>query len=71
MFIKSPEYYGLIVKRIRINSNITQQQLSKKVGINRTTISLIEQGKANISITTAIKILSILGYEMEVKINGE
>jgi transcriptional regulator with XRE-family HTH domain len=69
MQIRSLEYYGLSIKQIRVKSKLNQQEFSKKIGISRARLSLIENGKANISLGSAIEFLAKLGYEMEVNID--
>jgi transcriptional regulator with XRE-family HTH domain len=51
---------GKRLKQIRLNKNITQQKLSKKSGVHRTTISKIETGQ-QISLLTLIQVLRGLG----------
>jgi putative transcriptional regulator len=51
---------GKRLKQIRLNKNITQQELSKKSGVHRTTISKIETGQ-QISLLTLIQVLRGLG----------
>ncbi len=38
---------GSLIKRIRLQKNITQQQLADKVGLYRSTISEMENGRAS------------------------
>lgn len=51
---------GKRLKQIRLNKNITQQELSEKSGVHRTTISKIETGQ-KISLLTLIQVLRGLG----------
>ena len=50
------------LKKLRHESNLTQEQLAKKVGISRTMITEIENGNANPSVRVAKKIASVLGF---------
>ena len=50
------------LKELRHKSNLTQEQLAKKVGISRTMITEIENGNANPSVRVAKKIASVLGF---------
>ena len=47
----------------RKSNNLTQEQLAKKVGISRTMITEIENGKANPSVEVAKKIAAVLGFD--------
>ncbi|MHA6252555.1 helix-turn-helix transcriptional regulator [Oceanobacillus sp. CAU 1775] len=44
------------VKLSRIEMSLTQQQLAKKVGVTRQTISLIEKGKYNPTLKLCLEI---------------
>ena len=48
----------------RINSGLTQEELSKKSGINQANISKLEHGKANPSISTLQKLANGLGKRL-------
>lgn len=51
------------LKEMRIKSNsLTQKQLANMVGISRTMITEIENGKANPSVEVAKKIARVLGF---------
>lgn len=52
------------LKELRQRSNnLTQEQLAKMVGISRTMITEIENGKANPSVEVAKKIATVLGFD--------
>ncbi len=51
---------GKRLKQIRLNKNITQQELSQKSGVHRTTISKMETGQ-QVSLLTLIQVLRGLG----------
>lgn len=62
MSIKSDDKYskqltsiGLYLRELRINSNITQQELSEEFSIHHNTISRAENG-ANITLKTLLKL---------------
>lgn len=74
-YAKSDLYYletiGAFVKNIRMSQNITQDNLAINAGINRTTLSQMEQGRpvnllSLIQVLRALKQLHVL-QEMEVK----
>lgn len=45
------------------SSNMTQKELAARVGISRTMITEIENGKANPSVEVAKRIAAVLGFE--------
>ena len=50
------------VKR-RKEQKLTQEQLSVLAGISKPTLNSFEQGKTNIKLNSAIKILKVLGLD--------
>ncbi len=53
------------LKEYRAGMNINQRQLGAMVGVSRQTISLIERGDYNPSVTLAIKIAKVFGAGVE------
>jgi len=51
---------GEKLKRTRLNENLTQQQVADKIGIDRATLSLIENGN-NTSLINFIKLFRVYG----------
>ncbi|MDO5754611.1 MAG: helix-turn-helix domain-containing protein [Tissierellia bacterium] len=47
---------------LRASLNLSQYELSQKVGVSRTSISKIETGKSISSVVLAHKIADVLGY---------
>lgn len=54
------------IKECRIKSGLTQEQLSEKSGVSRTTISALENGD---EFNVSIKILKKIAECLEVKLN--
>lgn len=52
---------GEIIKKARLSQNLTQEQLSEKVGINQVQISRLEKGK-NTSIASLSRVFKALGF---------
>lgn len=52
---------GLNLKIARIKKGLTQDELCEMVGIGRTTLSQLEQGKANPKLTLMKKLSKALG----------
>ena len=59
---------GTTIKELRKQRGLSQENLAQQSGISRATLSKLENGYlANISIVTVNQILSLLGYEIEIK----
>ncbi len=57
-------YYGKILKDKRKELNLTQLQLAKKTGLNRSYISRIEQGNTDIQLSSLLRISRALGLQL-------
>ncbi len=55
------------IRELRESYKITQDTLSLKSGVPRSTISKIETGKRNVSIEKLIKIANALGKDLEIR----
>ena len=64
----SDEEFDLICQYIKLRneSNISQSELAKRVGIARSTIARMERNLHSISLSTFTKLLDALGYELEI-----
>ncbi len=51
---------GAYLKQIRLQQNLTQEQLAAKAGLSRSAISEMENGKAATSLITIIQVLRAL-----------
>ena len=51
---------GLRIKSLRLDANLSQEDLALKAGIDRTYINSVENGKRNISIININKITKAL-----------
>jgi transcriptional regulator with XRE-family HTH domain len=61
---------GEQVKKRRIELKMEQVDLQDYAEVGSTTLSKLEQGKANITIDRLEKILEVLGLEVVVKVKG-
>ena len=52
--------------KLRNESNISQSELSRRVGIARSTIARMERNIHSISLGNFIKLLDALGYKLEI-----
>ena len=57
---------GNILKQRRDLLHISQEELSKLSGVGIKTIYAVEQGKGNPSLDTLLKLLDVVGLELEV-----
>lgn len=55
---------GKIIKTMRRENNLTQEELSKKIFLGRTTLSDYEREKKNINFETIEKIADACNYEI-------
>lgn len=53
--------FGLILKKYRMDLNLTQAELSEKLGISEKYVSRVETGMGGISKETLAKYMNILG----------
>lgn len=56
-------YYGSILRDRRKELKITQKEIADKVGVARTYISRVENGQADIQLSSFMRIASALGIE--------
>jgi transcriptional regulator with XRE-family HTH domain len=59
---------GEIVQQRRAALQMKQEDLAELSGITEKTIYLLENGKGNPSYSTLLKILTVLGMEMNVQV---
>lgn len=70
-YAPSPDWYSMsdpaivkelcgILKQVRLQQNITQEQLAEKAGLSRSAISKMETGKSKVELLTIIQILRAL-----------
>ena len=66
--IINDEEFDLICKYIKLRneSNISQSELARRVGIARSTIARMEKNMHSMSIGNFVKVLDTLGYKLEI-----
>ncbi len=57
--------------KLRNESNISQSELARKVGIARSTIARMERNLHSISLGTFVKLLEAMNYKLEIAKKGE
>lgn len=55
---------GSLIKELRTERGLSQQELSKFSNVPFTTINKLENDKANVTIETLEKILAVFSYEL-------
>ena len=55
-------YIGEAIKAERLKQNLTQEELGAKVGIKKSQISKLENGKCTITLPTMSKVFKALGF---------
>lgn len=59
------EYTGNVVYELRVNMNLTQEDLAERVGVSRQTIIAIEKGNYTPSVLLALKIAEVFKKPVE------
>ena len=54
--------FGKVIRQLRMNAGLTQEQLGFEADLRRTYISILELGQQQPSLTTIIKIASALNF---------
>ena len=65
--------FDLIYKYIKLRneSNISQSELARRVGIARSTIARMERNLHSISLGTFVKLLEAMNYKLEIVKKGK
>ena len=58
-------YMGLILQEARKEEHVTQAELARRIGANKSYISRIENGWIDPSISTVLRIIDALGLKFE------
>jgi DNA-binding XRE family transcriptional regulator len=58
-------YTGQLIEDARKNAHLTQEELAKRVGANKSYISRIENGKTEPKVSTFYRIAAALGLSVE------
>ena len=67
-YVIDDEEFDLVCKyiKIRYESKMSQRQLASRIGIAQSTIARMEKNMHSMSISNFIKLLSALGYKLEI-----
>lgn len=61
--MKVEEAFGIVLKKERIDKNLSQEKLAFKSDLDRTTISLLERGKRKPTIETIFSLATSLNLK--------
>ena len=64
---RTPAQLGPILRSLRAERGLTQQEAGTKVGLKQSTVSAIESHSGHTSVDTLYKLLSALGLELVVR----
>lgn len=56
-------YYGSLLRKRRIELNLTQKEVAAKIGREQTYIARIERGKADMQLSSFFRIATVLGIQ--------
>lgn len=62
-------YYGEILRQRRKDLGMTQKELAKRIGRERTYINRIEQGETDMQLSSFLRIASALGISLQLTVN--
>lgn len=57
-----------VIKKMRKQQNLTQEQLGKLVGVQKAQICKLENGEGNATLATLIKVFTALSSSMEIRL---
>lgn len=63
-------WFGMRVKKLRLEQNISQSQLGSITGLNRSSISRIENGQIDVSLNVVFLLAQALGTTAEQLVAG-
>lgn len=52
---------GEAIKNARLKQNLTQEELGERIGVKRSQICKLENGKSSITLSTMVKVFKALG----------
>lgn len=68
--INSPKEIGRIVKQLRKEQKITQQELADFANLSRIGVVKLEKGEGDVKLSSLIKIASLLGLDVILQKRG-
>lgn len=71
MILRSTDELASLVRARRRELGITQEELADLTDVHRTYISLLEQGRVAWKLETVLRVLHMLGMDLDVRIRGQ
>lgn len=65
--VRSRRQFGQILRRIRTEKDLTQEELADKSGVAQDKISKLENNNHNPTLDTVFRLLGALNYEIELR----
>ena len=56
---------GKIIKNLRVNKNLTQEELSEKIDISKNYLSKVERGISLLNVESFLKMAEVLEFSLE------
>jgi transcriptional regulator with XRE-family HTH domain len=56
--------FGINLRKIRLDKNISQEKLADLAGLHRTYVSSVERGERNVTLQTVERLAKALGVSM-------
>ena len=57
-------YVGTMIQEYREQSHLTQQELADRLGVKKSYLSRIENGRADIRLSTLARVLACMGFDI-------
>ncbi|WP_027376615.1 helix-turn-helix domain-containing protein [Kaistella palustris] len=62
------EVLGEIIKKVRLERNLTQEELGKLIGVQRAQISKLENNTTNVTMETILKVFGALNAKVNINV---
>lgn len=62
------ELIGMMIKKVRKDRSLTQEELGKLIGVKRAQISKLEKGSKNVTISTVLRVFEALETKVKFKL---
>ena len=62
------EVLGDMIKQVRLERNLTQEQLGKLIGVQKAQISKLENNATNVTIDTVLRVFNALRAKLSFKV---
>lgn len=63
--------FGQLIKEVRINKDMTQDELGNLIGVTKSQISKLENGSSNMTIGTIFRIFKAMNSELHVEVKSK